>query len=50
VSRQDNPQGVQHICDLEEYLEDQLGVGNVSVGGEVGLNFPRVWPAVTLVF
>jgi hypothetical protein len=38
VRRQDNPQGNQPICDLEEHLVDQLGVGNVSVGGEVGLD------------
>jgi hypothetical protein len=38
VSRQDNPQGDQPICDLEEHLVDHLGVGNVTVGGEVGLD------------
>jgi hypothetical protein len=38
VRRQDNPQGNQPICELEEHLVDQLGVGNVSVGGEVCLD------------
>jgi hypothetical protein len=38
VSRQDNPQGDQPICYLEQHLVDQLGVGNVSVGGEAGLD------------
>jgi hypothetical protein len=38
VSCQDNPQSDQPICGLEKHLVDQLGVGNVSVGGEVCLD------------